>query len=203
MGAWLCILWGHDSVFYGTWLCIVWGHDSVFYGGMTLYSLPPSVSYSYLITQSRYRPELAYRVDRGTALPFLDLSARRGWGVSVTPRPLYHRERPGALCRGGWVGPKAGLDVCEKSHPYWDLIPGPSSSLYRLSYRAHTSYLTLMNHFFECKTSKKICSENKNLYFVSKECFPTSMAFMIYCGKVWLRGTGHRWQYIARRMRIA
>ena len=25
--------------------------------------------------------------------------------VDVTPRPLYHRERPGTHCIGGWVGP--------------------------------------------------------------------------------------------------
>jgi hypothetical protein len=39
------------------------------------------------------------------------------WGrvVSTTPRPLYPRERPGTHCIGGWVGPRTGLDVCEKS----------------------------------------------------------------------------------------
>jgi hypothetical protein len=37
--------------------------------------------------------------------------------VSTTLRPLYPRERPGTHCTRGWVGPRAGLDVCEKSHP--------------------------------------------------------------------------------------
>jgi hypothetical protein len=37
--------------------------------------------------------------------------------VSTTPRPLYPRERPGTHCTVGWVGPRAGLDVCEKSPP--------------------------------------------------------------------------------------
>jgi hypothetical protein len=37
--------------------------------------------------------------------------------VSTTPRPLYPREIPGTHCTGGWVGPRAGLDVCEKSRP--------------------------------------------------------------------------------------
>jgi hypothetical protein len=41
------------------------------------------------VKQSRYRPELAQRVQRGIALPFRDLGARRGWVVSTTPRPLY------------------------------------------------------------------------------------------------------------------
>jgi hypothetical protein len=37
--------------------------------------------------------------------------------VSTTPLPLYPRERPGTHCTGGWVGPRAGLDVCEKFAP--------------------------------------------------------------------------------------
>ena len=32
---------------------------------------------------------MAHRGSRGTALPFLDDSTRRGWGVSVTSRPLF------------------------------------------------------------------------------------------------------------------
>jgi hypothetical protein len=79
------------------------------------------------VNQSRYRPELAQRLDRGIALPFLDPGARRRWMVSTTPRSLYPRERPGTPFAGGWVGPSADLDVCEKSRPHRDSIPGPSS----------------------------------------------------------------------------
>jgi hypothetical protein len=59
----------------------------------------------------------AHRGSRCIALPFLDHSTRRGWGVSVTPRPLFTppRERPDTHCTGGWVGPRAGLDRCGKS----------------------------------------------------------------------------------------
>jgi hypothetical protein len=61
----------------------------------------------------RNRPEgLEGGGGRGIAVLFLDLGARRV--VSTTPRPLYPRERPGTHCTGGWVGPRAGLDVCEK-----------------------------------------------------------------------------------------
>jgi hypothetical protein len=42
--------------------------------------------------------------------------------VSTTPRLLYPRERPGIHCTGGWVGPRAGLDVCEKSRPHRDFF---------------------------------------------------------------------------------
>ena len=37
------------------------------------------------------------------------------------------RARPGAHSMGSWVGPNAGLTLCGKSHPYRNLIPGPSS----------------------------------------------------------------------------
>jgi hypothetical protein len=49
--------------------------------------------------------------------------------VSTTPRPLYPLERTGTHCTEGGVGRRAGLDVCEKSRPHRDSIPGPSSPL--------------------------------------------------------------------------
>jgi hypothetical protein len=82
----------------------------------------------------------------GIALLILNLGARREWVVSTTPRPLYPRERPGTHFTGGWVGPRAGMDVCEKSRPHRDFFvtlsrspdrPARSQSLYRLSYPAH------------------------------------------------------------------
>jgi hypothetical protein len=79
------------------------------------------------VKQSGYRPEQAQRVDRGIALTFPDLGARRGCVVSIMPRPLYPRMRPGTHCTGGWVGPRVGLNVCEISRPHRDSIPGPSS----------------------------------------------------------------------------
>jgi hypothetical protein len=69
------------------------------------------------VKQSHYRPEQAQRVGRGIALLFRDLGARRGWVVSTTPRQLYPRDRPVTHFTGGWVGLRAGLDVCEKTRP--------------------------------------------------------------------------------------
>ena len=66
----------------------------------------------------------AHGGSRGMALPFLDHGTRRGWGVSVTPRPLFTpRERSGTHCTGVWVGPRAGLDRCGKPRPHRDSIP--------------------------------------------------------------------------------
>jgi len=36
--------------------------------------------------------------------------------VNATPQPLYARERHGTHCIGGWLGIRAGLDGCGKSH---------------------------------------------------------------------------------------
>jgi hypothetical protein len=79
------------------------------------------------VKHSHYRPEQVQRVGRGIALLFRDLGVRMGWVVSLTPQPLYSRERPATHCTGGWVGLRAVLDVCEKSRPYRDWIPRPSS----------------------------------------------------------------------------
>ena len=48
--------------------------------------------------------------------PLFNLGAIWGWVVNTTPRPLYARERPGAHCIVGWVGPRVGPDGCGKSH---------------------------------------------------------------------------------------
>ena len=84
----------------------------------------------------------AHRGSRGIALPFHDHGTRRGWGVSVTPRPLFTPgERPGTHCTGGWVGLRAGLDTCGKLAPTGIRSPdrpARNQSLYRLRYPAHT-----------------------------------------------------------------
>ena len=88
---------------------------------------------------------MVQRVGRGIALLFHDHGTRRGWVVSSKPRPYFTpRERPDTHCTGGWVGPRAGLDRCGKSHPTGTRSPGRparSHSLYRLSYPAHYNTL--------------------------------------------------------------
>jgi hypothetical protein len=52
------------------------------------------------------------------ALLFHDHGTRSGVrGQRQASATLYPRERPGAYCAGGCVGPKAGLDRCGKSRP--------------------------------------------------------------------------------------
>jgi len=38
-------------------------------------------------------------------------------GQRHAPAAPYPRERPSTDCTGGWVGLRAGLDWCRKSHP--------------------------------------------------------------------------------------
>jgi hypothetical protein len=65
--------------------------------------------------------------------------------VGTTLRPFYPRDRPGANFTGGWVGPRADLDVCKKSRTRRDSIPGPSSpycdvNTFHLGYKNQSVY---------------------------------------------------------------
>ena len=70
----------------------------------------------------------AHRGSRGIALLFLGHCTRRGWGFSVTPRPLFTlgKDPVPIVQEAGWA-PGAGLDMCGKSLPHRDSIAGPSS----------------------------------------------------------------------------
>jgi len=48
---------------------------------------------------------------------FFNLGAGWGWLVNTMPWPLDPQERAGTHCARGCVGPRASLDVCEKSPP--------------------------------------------------------------------------------------
>jgi hypothetical protein len=71
------------------------------------------------------------------------------WVVDATPRPLYLREGSGTLCIRGWVGPRVGPEVCGKSRPHQDSIPGPSSP-YRVAIPTELipQFTGLILHFF-------------------------------------------------------
>ena len=69
-------------------------------------------------------------------------SPRHQKGVSDqehAPAALYHRDRPGAHCSGGWVGPRAGLDGGNSRSTGIRSPDRPThiQSLYRLTYPVH------------------------------------------------------------------
>ena len=85
-----------------------------------------------------------------STLPSTSALDRGGWS---TPRPgrFIPQESPGTHCIGGWVGPRAGLDGCGKSHPHRDSIPGQSSPK-SLSYKSkllRRDYNICINLLFE------------------------------------------------------
>jgi hypothetical protein len=49
-----------------------------------------------------------------------------GWQCHA-PAALPPGKKIGTNCKGGCMGPRAGLDWCGKYRPRWDSIPEPSS----------------------------------------------------------------------------
>ena len=83
----------------------------------------------------------AHKDSRGIALLFHDLGTRRGWGVSVTPRPLFTPGKTRYPFYTGLGGPQGRYGEVRKVSPPTG-IPSParptrSQSLYRLRYPAH------------------------------------------------------------------
>ena len=101
-----------------------------------------SLNIKVKVKWSRYRPGVAQRVGRGIALLFHDRGTGRGWVVSSTPRPRFTpgKDPVSILQEAGWA--PGSVWTGGKSRPKRDSIsdrPARSQSLYRLSYRAHSS----------------------------------------------------------------
>ena len=91
----------------------------------------------------------AHRGSKAIALPFHDHGARRGWGVSVTPRPLFTPVKdpvpvvqeagwaPGRVWTGAENLAPTGIRSLDR--------PARSQSLYRLRYPAHSNTYTVSN----------------------------------------------------------
>jgi hypothetical protein len=60
------------------------------------------------------RGRTAHRGSRSIALLILDHDTRRGERSALRPGRSLPWERPSTYCTGGWLGPRAGLDRCEK-----------------------------------------------------------------------------------------
>jgi hypothetical protein len=93
--------------------------------------------------------------------------------VSTTPRPLYPQERPGTHWTGGWVGPRAGLKLCDKSRPTWIRSPdrpARSQSLYRMSSPGPIFYVLLYIMYYILHVTHYI------VYFIAFVAFQNSTA---------------------------
>jgi hypothetical protein len=84
----------------------------------------------------------AHRGSRGIALPFHDHGTRRGWGVSVTPRPLFTpgKDPVPIVQEAGWApGPVwTGAENLASTGIRTPNRPARSQSLYRQRYPAHS-----------------------------------------------------------------
>jgi len=83
----------------------------------------------------------AHRGSRGIALPFLNHDTRRGWGVSVTPRPLFTpgKDSVPIVDEAGWApGPVwTGVEILASTGIRSPDRPACSQALYRLSFASH------------------------------------------------------------------
>ena len=99
-----------------------------------------------------------HRGSRGIDLLFFDYGTRKGWGVSVTPRPLFTpgKEPVPIVQEAGWApGPVwTGAENLVPTGIRFPDRPARSQSLYRLSYPAH-------NKHRDCKRNK--CNRVQNL----------------------------------------
>ena len=128
---------------------------------------------------------------RGIALLFLDHGTRRGWGVSVTPRPLFTPGKdPVPVVQEAVWTPGPVWKSAENHTPteIWSPDrPALNQSLYRLSYPAHSSCLAeaIFDQTFPYDYPKnlvpvillihttygnvKMRSERRHMYFTRRE----------------------------------
>ena len=93
-----------------------------------------------------------HRECRGIALLFHDNGTRRGWEVSVTPRPIFTPVKdPVPTVTGGWVGAQGRSGQVRKISPPTGIRspdrPARSQSLYRIRYPAHNSIIVSSTYF--------------------------------------------------------
>ena len=95
---------------------------------------------------------MAHRGSRGIALPFHDHGTRRGWGVSVTPQPLFTpgKDPVPIVQEAGWAPGLvwAGAENLTPTGIQSPDRPACSQSLYQLRYPAQN--WTVIWHNYVC-----------------------------------------------------
>jgi len=87
-----------------------WDFQKVVTDTTYMYTIMNQVKVKVKVKCSRYKPSVAQRVGRGTALLFHDRGTRRGEWSAACPGRTLPQERPGTHFTGGWVGLRAHLD---------------------------------------------------------------------------------------------
>jgi hypothetical protein len=127
----------------------------------------------------------AHRGSRGIALPFHDHGTRRGWGVSVTPRPLFTPGKdpvpiaqeaewaPGAVWTGAENFAHTGIRSPHR--------PARSQSLYWLWYLTQRICVILWNKTVEIAS---ICTCNLALINIKRECESLKCSVQFFAGSL-------------------
>jgi len=120
----------------------------------------------------------AHRRSRGIALLFLDHGTRRGWGVSVKPRPLFTSGKdPVSIVQEALWAPGPVWTGAENLAPTGIRSPdrpARSQSLYRLSYRPTLHIFSVIKRKmfagrpseFMLRNRSKICLKRSSLFFM-------------------------------------
>jgi len=135
------VIWGNNKKL----TCIDWGKQrNTLSGQVSLGIRTGKGKVKCILVQALMlcRGRADHRGSRGIALLFLDRGTGRGWGVSVTPRPLFIPGKdlvpivqeagwaPGPVCTGAGISLPTGIRYPDR--------PSPSQTLYGLSYPAQT-----------------------------------------------------------------
>jgi len=111
---------------------------------------------------------------RGTALPFLDHGTRRGWGVSVTPRPLFTpgKDPVPIVQEAGWApGPVwTGAENLTPNGIWSPDHPARSQLPYRLCYPAHNNLPAFVYIIQATRTSQFITTSSPHLCTYHTHC---------------------------------
>ena len=127
----------------------------------------------------------AHRGSGGIALPFHDHGTWSGWGVSVTPRPLFTPGKTRYPLYRRLGGPRAGLDRCGKFRP----PPGFDPRTFQHLASRYTDYATRPTN----QRRTKYCYQNKMwdkpTDFPTKECsfgyWESSLCFSLFAAMVY------------------
>jgi hypothetical protein len=105
-----------------------------------------------------YTGRTVHRGSRGIALPFLDHGTRRGWGVSLTPRPLFTPGKTRYPFYAVWNSEpvRTGAENLASTGIRSPDRPARSQSLYRLRYPAHYKYYS--EHKIKKDNLGEVCS---------------------------------------------
>jgi hypothetical protein len=136
-----------------------WCHEIYHWHNPSSHTMTLGLTQSLREMSKKVQASWPWRGGKGIALHILNLGTRRGWVVSTMPRLLYPWDRPSTHCTGGWVSPRAGLDVAKNLDPTGILstdCPARSQSLYRLSYPAPITEMSTSNNSWADKGGRCI-----------------------------------------------